>query len=64
MEEIQNLVRRAYAYADRAQVSRSTLSRKLLGNGIRLAELESGKSLRVDTLLKANQMLDEMERAA
>lgn len=64
MSDIPALIARAHAYARRAQLSTSTVSRKLLGNGKRLAELEAGKNLRVDTLENANKLLDELEAAA
>lgn len=64
MEEVHDLVRRARAYAERNNVALSTVSRKLLGNGLRLGELEAGKSLRVDTLIRARETLAQMERAA
>jgi hypothetical protein len=64
MSDIPTFIARAHAYARRAKLEPSTVSRKLLGNGKRLAELEAGKSLRVDTLENANALLDELERAA
>jgi hypothetical protein len=64
MSEIETLLVRARAYAVQSRLSLSTVSRKLLGNGKRLNELDSGKSLRVDTLRRAHERLDELERAA
>lgn len=64
MTEVEQFVARALAYCERADLAPSTVSRKLLGNGKRLTELASGKSLRVDTLVKAKRTLSEMERAA
>ncbi|MET0439177.1 MAG: hypothetical protein ABW043_16960 [Devosia sp.] len=65
MDDIPEFVARAKAYCERAKISPSTLSRKLLGNGNRLSELESGKSYpRVDTWQKAKARLEQMERAA
>ena len=64
MDEIKEFVSRALALCEAKDISPSTLSRKLLGNGIRLDELQNGKSLRVDTLQRAKQLLAEMERAA
>jgi hypothetical protein len=63
MSEIEQFIARADAYCRRSGLSRSTVSRKLLGNGIRLDELHAGKSLRVDTLEKAKQLLDGLEAA-
>lgn len=64
MDEVAELIARSHAYCKRANVKPSTLSRKLLGNGKRLGELEAGKSLRVDTLQKAKAELDRLEAAA
>ena len=64
MDEIKEFAARAFAYCDRAGVSPSTVSRKLLGNGLRLAELRDGKSVRVDTLARAKDLLAQMEKAA
>lgn len=58
-------IARAFAYCDRARVSPSTVSRKLLGNGKRLSELRDGRgSLRVDTFERAQERLAELEQAA
>ncbi len=64
MSDIEQFIARAHAYCRSREVSPSTLSRKLLGNGQRLSELEQGKSLRVDTFERAIERLGEMERAA
>lgn len=64
MDEITDLIRRADAYASRSGLKPSTVSRKLLGNGIRLNELRNGKSLRVDTLENAKRELARLESAA
>lgn len=61
MSEVEVLVERAHAHAERTGLSLSTVSRKLLGNGTRLGELASGKSLRVDTLERAKALLDGLE---
>lgn len=64
MTEVEQFIARARAYCASRNVSRSTLSRKLLGNGVRLNELEAGASLRVDTFERAKQRLSELEQAA
>jgi hypothetical protein len=64
MSEVAALITRAQAYAKRSGLKESTVSRKLLGNGKRLAELRAGKSLRVDTLVRASALLDELDVAA
>lgn len=61
MTDVEQFIARARAYCAARNVSPSTLSRKLLGNGNRLGELESGKSLRVDTLIRAQGRLAAME---
>lgn len=64
MDDIEHFVARSMAYCKRAKVKPSTLSRKLLGNGKRLAELRAGKSLRVDTFQKAKAELERLEQEA
>lgn len=64
MDEVEALIRRAHAYAARTGTKPSTISRKLLGNGVRLSELEAGKSLRVDTLQRAQATMTQLEAAA
>lgn len=64
MTDVDTLVARARAYAEKSGLALSTVSRRLLGNGVRLDELESGGSLRVDTLERARSLLDELEREA
>lgn len=64
MTDVEQFIARARAYCAKRDVSPTTLSRKLLGNGKRLGELEAGKSLRVDTFARAKSLLSEMERAA
>jgi hypothetical protein len=61
MTDISEFIARAHAYCSARNVSRSTLSRKLLGNGMRLGELEAGKSLRMDTFERATDMLKRLE---
>jgi hypothetical protein len=65
MTDVEQFIARALAYCAKAQVSPSTVSRKLLGNGKRLSELKAGQgSLRVDTFQRAKERLDQLERAA
>ena len=64
MEQVEALLSRARSYAKRTGLTKTTISRKLLGNGKRLGELEAGKSLRVDTLQRANELLDQLEADA
>lgn len=63
MTDVQTLIDRIHSYCETAGLKPSTMSRKLLGNGKRLGELESGKSLRVDTLEKAKEILTQLEEA-
>jgi sulfate adenylyltransferase subunit 2 len=64
MLDAQNLARRVRALADRRDVSPSTLSRKLFGNGKRLEEIEAGGSLTLTTYARAQALLAQMEREA
>lgn len=64
MTDVEQFIARAYAFCKKRDVSPSTLSRKLLGNGMRLDELKSGKSLRVDTFEEAKRRLSALEEAA
>jgi hypothetical protein len=63
MGEVSELIQRADAYAARAGLGTSTVSRKLLGNGVRLDELRRGGSLTVATLERAKQRLSDLEAA-
>lgn len=64
MTEVEQFIARARSYCERTGTQQSTLSRKLLGNGNRLAELATGKSFpRVDTFSRAKNLLSEMEKA-
>lgn len=64
MNEIAEFIDRVLSHCEVTGASESTVSRKLLGNGIRLSELQQGKSLRVDTLERAKALLSEMESVA
>lgn len=64
MSDIEQFCARVRALSERTGAQPTTLSRKLLGNGMRLAELEAGKSLRVDTFARAQIELAAMEAAA
>lgn len=64
MDHTQELVARIKALAERQGISPSTLSTKLLGNGLRLAQIEAGGSLTMATYTRALAQLDELERAA
>lgn len=61
MDETQKLIARIDALADRTGVQRSTLSRKLFGNGKRIDEIEAGGSLTLTTYRRALDMLDQLE---
>lgn len=64
MSDTQQLVARINALAERTDTSASTLSRKLFGNGNRIAEIAAGGSITMRTYEQALAMLEEMERAA
>ena len=61
MSETQKLIARIRAYAKKRGIEESTASRIFFGNGIRLAEIESGKSLRFDTFERVKSQLDQIE---
>ena len=61
MKDVPEFIARVHSYCSAQNVSRTTLSRKLLGNGNRLGELEAGKSLRMDTFVRATEMLERLE---
>lgn len=62
MSDVATLLTRAQAFVQHSGLKESTVSRKLLGNGKRIAELRAGKSLRVDTLERANLLLERLEQ--
>lgn len=62
MTETQQLAARIRAVSQKLNVEPSTLSRKLLGNGKRLDEIEAGGSLTLATFARVNAELDAMER--
>lgn len=61
MDDIQKLIARVDALAQRTGASASTLSRKLFGNGKRLDEIRSGGSLTMTTYHRAVSTLRELE---
>lgn len=64
MSETQELIARVKALAEKTGQSTSTLSGKLFGNGMRLAEIEKGGSLTLKTYSNALEKLQELESAA
>ena len=64
MTETQKLTARIRALAERQGVEVTTLSRKLLGSGVRLAEIEAGGTMKLTTYARVKAALDKMERAA
>lgn len=64
MSEIEAFIARTQRYCAATGASETTVSRKLLGNGARLAALKAGNSLRVDTFERAKRILSEMEQDA
>ena len=62
MTELSTLVARIEAFIERTGAARSTVSRKLLGNGRRLDEIKAGGSLTERKMTEAMNMLDNMER--
>ena len=62
MDSIQRFVARAEKYAKRRDLSLSYVSRLILNDGRRLANLKKGVSrMFPDTLERANKKLDELE---
>lgn len=64
MTETQKLAARIRAMAEKQGVEPSTLSRKLLGSGVRLTEIEAGGSMTMATFARVDADLSAMERAA
>ncbi len=63
MTEISDLVRRAEKIADHAELSLSTVSRKLLNDGKGLARLKSGGQCTIKTLETARKRLAVLEQS-
>jgi len=63
MDDTQKLVARIDALARKTGASRSTLSRKLFGNGKRLDEIKAGGSLTMATYNRAIITLGKLEQA-
>lgn len=65
MPDIQQIIARAEAHIAKSGAARSTVSRKLFGNGNRLDEIATGKtSVTIRKLLQADETLTQLERAA
>lgn len=64
MSETQNLINRIHAMAKQLDRAPSTVSARVLGGGLVLADLESGKTITLAKYERAMTMLSEMERAA
>lgn len=64
MTEAQKLAARIRALSGVMGVEPSTLSRKLLGNGKRLDEIEAGGSVTLATFARVTAEIDEMSKAA
>jgi hypothetical protein len=64
MSETAALAKRIYALAIKLNREPTTLSRKLLGSGTRLAKLESGSTMTLDTYARVERALTKMEQDA
>lgn len=64
MADIQTLVTRIDALAERTGASPSTLSRKLFGNGNRIDEIKRGGSITLATYARAVEVLEQLEQGA
>ena len=62
MTETQKLALRIRNLAKRQGVGASTLSRKLLGSGVRLSEIEAGGSMTMATYARVEAELATMEQ--
>lgn len=63
MADIQNLLDRVEAHIAKTGAARSTVSRKLFGNGNRLDEIKSGGTLTLRKMVEADAVLSELESA-
>jgi len=63
MDDTQKLIARIDALARRTGASRSTLSRKLFGNGKRFDEIKAGGSLTMATFNRALVTLAALEQS-
>lgn len=61
MADIQNLLERVEAHIERTGAARSTISRKLFGNGNRLDEIKAGGSMTLRKLVEVDAMLSSLE---
>lgn len=64
MSQTQALAERIYTLAQKLGCEPTTLSRKLLGSGARLAEIRAGSTMTIDTFDRVQREVTEMERLA
>lgn len=64
MTDLATLLNRIDAHIAKTGAARSTISRKLFGNGTRLDQIVGGGSLTVRKLVQAEVTLSDMERGA
>jgi hypothetical protein len=64
MSQAKALVDRIYAVAAKLNKEPTTLSRELLGSGVRLGEIENGSSMTLDTYARVDAALSKLERKA
>jgi IS30 family transposase len=64
MSQAQALVKRIHDLAKKLNKEPSTLSRELLGSGVRLAEIENGSTMTLDTYARVEAAVAELERRA
>lgn len=62
MSQTQALADRIYALAEKLNREPTTLSRKLLGNGIRLDELRNGSTMTMEVFERVEREVAELER--
>jgi hypothetical protein len=64
MIDLPTLLNRIDAHVANTGAARSTISRKLFGNGTRLDQITRGGSLTIRKFLEAEVTLSDLERAA
>jgi hypothetical protein len=64
MSQAQALVKRIHELAKKMGKEPSTLSRELLGSGVRLSEIENGSTMTLDTYARVEAAVSDLEQRA
>ena len=64
MSQTRALAERIYALAEKLDREPSTLSRKLLGSGVRLAEIANGSTMTMDVFHRVEREVAQLESEA